>query len=214
MRTADLVDSLAATTKPVRRRALSMRFGLALSAATGIALVGLILLLGVRPDLREAVSSFPFWMKTVYTASVGGVGVYLALRLVRPGARVGPAPGLMAFALTGAVGLLGLAELLRMPAERRMDVWLGSSWSTCPFWILGLSAPLLLAGLWVLRRAAPPSPGAAGLALGLAAGGISATVYGLHCVESAAAFLATWYVAGILTTAMVGGLIGRIGLRW
>lgn len=214
MRTDDLIERLAETTTPVRPRAASRRLGLALSAGVGVALLGLFLFLGIRPDLREALWAPHFWMKASYTASVGGVGVYLALRLARPGARVGPAPALAALALTAAIGVLGLAELSGIAADQRMDAWLGSSWSTCPVWILGLSAPLLLGGLWVLRRAAPTSPGLAGLALGLAAGGIAATVYGLHCVESAAAFLATWYVAGILATAAVGGLIGRIGLRW
>ena len=65
-----------------------------------------------------------------------------------------------------------------------------------------------------MRRFAPTRPTAAGLAVGLAGGGLGATVYGLHCQESTAAFLATWYVLGMAAVGAIGALLGRRLLRW
>ncbi|MDZ4370649.1 MAG: DUF1109 domain-containing protein [Phenylobacterium sp.] len=212
--TEDLIESLARSTRPVGRGAIPRRLAIAGSGAAIIALIGVLVLLGVRADLPDALATSPFWIKAVYTAGVGAAGIYMALRLSRPGVRLGLAGGIVVLALTALVAALGVIEMAAAAPSRRMDLWLGSSWRTCPFWIVGLSSPLLLAGLWVLRRGAPTSPGLAGAALGLAAGGVAATIYGLHCNENAAAFLATWYVAGILATSGVGALIGRLGLRW
>jgi hypothetical protein len=212
--TDDLIESLARSTRPARRGAMSKRLALAGAGAAGVALIGVFVLLGVRADLPEAIATPPFWMKALYTAAVGLAGTHMALRLSRPGVRVGPLAGIVVIALSALIAGLGVIEITAAAPSRRLDLWLGSSWSTCPFWIVGLSSPLLLAGLWVLRRGAPTSPGLAGAALGLAAGGVAATIYGLHCPENAAAFLATWYVAGILATAGIGALIGRFGLKW
>jgi hypothetical protein len=46
------------------------------------------------------------------------------------------------------------------------------------------------------------------------AGGVGATVYGLYCQETAAAFVATWYTLGVAACAAVGALLGPRILRW
>jgi len=61
---------------------------------------------------------------------------------------------------------------------------------------------------------APTRPRLAGAAAGLMAGGIGATVYGLYCQETAAAFTAVWYTFGMLIWAAAGALIGGRLLRW
>jgi len=43
---------------------------------------------------------------------------------------------------------------------------------------------------------------------------VAAVVYAVHCTESAAAFVATWYTFGMLLPALLGLLIGPRVLRW
>jgi hypothetical protein len=54
----------------------------------------------------------------------------------------------------------------------------------------------------------------AGAAAGLLAGGVAATVYGLHCQEMTAAFVVTWYSLGVAASVAVGALLGPRLLRW
>ena len=72
----------------------------------------------------------------------------------------------------------------------------------------------LAAIMWAMRRFAPTRTTLAGAAAGLLAGGVSATVYGLHCDESTAPFVALWYSLGISLTALTGAVIGSRVLRW
>jgi hypothetical protein len=74
--------------------------------------------------------------------------------------------------------------------------------------------PLLAALLWMLRGMAPTRPAMAGASAGLMAGAIAGLVYSLHCPETAYAFLAVWYVAGMALMTGVGALLGSRLLRW
>jgi hypothetical protein len=80
--------------------------------------------------------------------------------------------------------------------------------------ILLLSAPIYAALVAVLRTLAPIDLARTGAAAGLAAGGLAATLYGLHCPEQGAAFVATWYSLGIAAATAGGALAGRWLLRW
>ena len=46
------------------------------------------------------------------------------------------------------------------------------------------------------------------------AGGVAATVYGLHCPENTFTFVALWYSLGVLLLAALGAVVGRWVLRW
>jgi len=46
------------------------------------------------------------------------------------------------------------------------------------------------------------------------AGALATLVYALHCPESAAPFMAVWYVLGIAIPTVAGALLGRRVLRW
>jgi len=65
-----------------------------------------------------------------------------------------------------------------------------------------------------MRRMAPTRPALAGFAAGAFSGGVAATVYGLHCGESAMAFVGVWYTLGVLACAGLGAVVGRWALRW
>lgn len=214
MRTDDLIARLARETRPVPRRAVGRRLARDLLVGAVAALALLATVFGLRPDLASAAGDASFWLKAAYTAIVAAAGVGLALRLARPGGRTGVLPWLALGLATGAVAVLAAGELMSAAPAERLAIWLGHSWLQCPVRILAVSAPLLAAGLVAMRRFAPTRPGAAGLGVGLAAGGLGATVYGLHCTEATAAFLGTWYVLGMIAVGALGAGLGTRVLRW
>jgi hypothetical protein len=213
MRTDDLITSLVAELKPVRRgaptRLLVLAFGCGVVAASGLMLGGL----GLRPDLHVAMTAAPFWMKAAYTIALALFGFWLVERVGRPGARVGPL--LSAVFLVAAIMMLaGAIQTLRAPAALRWPMFLGGSYAVCPILIVALAIPILFAMLIGLRRMAPTRLVLSGALAGLLAGAAGAGVYGLHCTESSALFVAVWYTLGIAATTALGALCGRVALRW
>ena len=213
MKTDELIALLARDATPVKRGAVPMRIGLLALVGAVAALVILVPWLGIRPDLADAVAGPSYWMKTLYTLGVGVSGFALAERLSRPGAK-----GRIGWVLAGffalAIAAIAVSQLVSTPPEQLVAAFMGSSWDKCPWRILALSLPGLAVILWVMRGFAPTRPAVAGAAAGLLAGGIAATVYGLHCEEIAAPFVALWYSLGMILSASVGSLIGSRLLRW
>lgn len=212
MRTDDLIEALAADGAPVRpppRR-------LAAVAVAG-ALAALALVLGwlhTRHDLMPAMRGGMFWMKAAYTAVLGLAG-YLAIeRLARPegSGRKGWILGGAALALFAAAGLI--QAMYSPDVQAALHMLRGHSWHSCSRNILTLGLPMLALGLWAVRGMAPTRPVAAGFATGLFAGGVAATVYGLHCPENTFTFVALWYSLGVLLLAALGAVLGRWALRW
>lgn len=214
MRTDDLIARLAADTGVVRPHAIERRVALFLLPGGAAAFALLVARLGLRPDMGVAVGTASFWMKFGFTAIIGALGVAATCRLARPGATLRPTFWIAAATPFAAMAAMALFEILAVAPEDRMAVWLGRTWRTCPVWIPVISAPILLAVTLSLRRFAPTRPALAGMVLGMAAGGLGATVYGLHCQENAAAFLATWYVIGMALVGATGAALGPRVLRW
>jgi hypothetical protein len=101
------------------------------------------------------------------------------------------------------------------PGSERLADWLGRTWTVCGRNILLVSAAAAVPTFLSARRLAPTRPAFSGFALGVATGGIAATAYGvLHCPESTAAFVATWYTIGIALSGVIGAVAGRFALRW
>lgn len=210
MKTDDLIEALAAGLEPVKPARLSP---LLVGGAFIVAVSVVVVLMGVLPDLSEAVRGPVLWAKAAYTAALALASAWLVTRLGRPGTPAGPA-GWSVVAVVGVAALLGAIELARLPAEARMDAWLGFTWRICGWNILMISAfaaPLIFLAA---RRLAPTRPMQAGAAAGLLTGAVAATAYGLHCPEATAAFVATWYTLGMAAAAAIGAVIGRFALRW
>lgn len=213
--TDPLIETLAADLKPVspRRQGRWLALGVAIALAIGALVFWLLPGLRVRPDLGRAVLDIPFWMKLGFTgilAVTGGVSLH---RLVRPGGRARAAlvlPGL----LWAVCALMAAADLAMHPVDVWPDRILGTTALRCVTYILLISAPVLVVLLFVARRGAPTRLTQAGWALGLAAGGIGATIYAMGCPEASPAFLIVWYALGIGLAATAGALGGRYLLRW
>jgi hypothetical protein len=213
MNTDQLIHSLSADVPRVPRHALARRIGFGMAGGGIVALIVVMSLLGVRPDLRIAMHGFAFWMKWTYTISLGAGAVYAVSRLARP--LSGSLRGLWLLAAPVLVlAGIGVGELSRTPSQDWLAMWLGTSWRVCPWLVLTLSAPIFVGLLWSFRKLAPTRLRAAGAAAGLAAGAWAATIYCVHCPEASALFVLTWYSLGILLAAGTGALLGPRLLRW
>ncbi len=213
VKTDELIALLSRDATPVKRGALPQR--VALFAALGAigAFIILVPWIGMRPDLSEAVMGVTFWMKAIYTAGLGLAGFALFERLARPGAK-----GQIGWVLAGlfviAIVAIAIYQMMSTPMDQMRAALMGLSWDKCPWRILVLSVPGLALLLWTMRRYAPTRPMLAGAAAGLLAGGVAATVYGLHCQETAAPFVALWYSLGVVLSTLAGALLGSRILRW
>ena len=213
MRTDDLIDALAANAGPAPGGVPARRLLIAAVFGGAVALALILAWLGVRPDLHQAMLGAFFWVKAGYTALLAGAGFWACERLSRP-----TGSGRRAFWLAGAVLVLfagaGLAQMMLVNPDQRMDLVRGDSIAHCLRNILILGGLMLAASLLALRGLAPTRPTLAGFAAGLFSGAVCATVYGLHCGESTLVFVGAWYSLGVLLVAGLGALIGRWALRW
>lgn len=213
MKTDDLIAALAADLPATGVSRLRANLGLVLIPSALAALIGVWLIFGFRSDLMTAMMGPTFWAKAAYTILAAGIGFWLLDRAGRPGADLRGPLILLAATVVTAI-LAGTANIIMTPGAARMAAVMGRSATDCPFSIASLSllaAPFIL---FAARRFAPPRPGLAGAATGLLASGLAATVYGLHCPEHTAAFVAVWYTLGMAIPVAVGAAIGRLAWRW
>ena len=211
--TEQLIQSLSEDVPAVPRRALGQRLLLGILGGAAITFALVASVLGIRPDLHQAMLGFSFWMKWIYTGSLA-IGATLAVaRLARPNPvslwQLWPLviPGTL---LAG----IGIGELAYTPSQDWLGLWLGESWKVCPWIVLTLAMPIFIGLLWSFRRMAPTQLRTAGSAAGLAAGAWAATIYCVHCPEASALFVLTWYSLGILLAASVGAWLGPRFMRW
>lgn len=213
MKTDDLIALLASHTPAADRRGPTRRFVLAWVAGFVAALLLMGVLLGLRPDIAEAVWIPMFWYKLAYAGSIMAAALWVTARLARPGIRVGGAWALLATPVV--LGWVAMAWLMaHADPGTRLPLLLGHTWKVCPIVIALLAMPAFVAMLWAVRGLAPVRPRLAGAAVGLLAGATAAVAYCLHCTEMAPPFWSTWYLLGMLIPAALGALVGPRALRW
>jgi hypothetical protein len=213
MKTDDLIALLAKDALPVARRTIPLRTILVSALGAVIAFAVLVPWLGLRPDLAQAVLGPVFWMKAVFTFGLCIAGYLMVERLSRPGGQ-DRAGLVLAAACILLIATISGVEIASSAPEGMRALLLGSTWNLCFWRILVLSLPALAGQLWVMRSFAPTRPALAGAAAGLLAGGLAATVYGLHCDEFAAPVVALWYSLGIALSTLLGAIAGSRLLRW
>jgi hypothetical protein len=213
MQTTDLIEQLAGNLQPTARRDALRRLTLGLVAGGPIAAAIVLTYFGIRADLGVALLTPSFWMKWAFALGITAAAIGLCVRLARPEGHPGRLPVVLAVPFL-FVAVIGVIQLSAVPAEQRLAFWLGSSALQCPWNIAGLAVPLFFGAFWAMRGLAPTRHRWAGFSAGCLAGAVAAVVYAIHCPETAAPFVATWYSAGILLPALLGLLIGPRALRW
>lgn len=212
MRTADFIELLARDVRATPPGVVNKRLLSALAAGGVVAFAIVALGLHCQPLLAAAQQPW-FWMKAAYTGLLTVAGAIIVRRLSVPGARAGAAPftaGLVILAMLA----LGAGQIVLAEPTGRVALWLGHTWRVCSPLILLLAVPIYASLIVAIRGLAPTRPALTGAAAGFAAGALAATLYGLHCPEQAAAFVATWYTLGIAAATALGAIAGARLLRW
>lgn len=213
MKTDDLAVMLAAGVGPVAPHATARRYAMALGWGVFGSMLVMALLLGVRPDLYEAVLLPMFWIKLAFPLSLAAAALVGSTRVSRPGVRLGGVPLALAAPVL-LIWLMAAWELFGAAPDERAALVLGDTSNVCSIYVAIISVPSFVAVMWAMRGLAPTRLALAGAAAGLLAGAVGAAVYALHCDEMQAPFLAIWYVLGMLVPTAAGALIGPRLLRW
>ena len=213
MKTDDFVALLASGNVAVAPHAPARRYATALGIGALGSVILMLVLLGPRFDLADALWIPMFWVKITFVAVLAFASVHLALRLARPGSGLRWVPSALAAPII-AMWLLAALLLIGVDSEQRYVLLFGNTSKSCPWLIALLSVPVFVAVIWAMKGLAPTRLRIAGGAAGLAAGAVGALVYCLHCPEMAAPFIGTWYVLGILIPTAVGAVLGPRLLRW
>ncbi len=212
MKTDDLIKALAADL-PTKTTPVNRALWLAIGASLPV--LGLLMLTVTppRPGLIEMLGEAKVMFKFAFTIGLFASGLWLAVRITRPGVGAGPAK----YALLAGFALLSAAvvrELSMLPASAWGNAMIGQLAVPCVTLIALLSIAPLAALMFSFRAGAPDSPTLAGAVAGLIAGSMAATFYAAHCVEDSALFLSVWYVMGISAVTIAGSILGRWLLRW
>ena len=213
MKTDDLIAMLATNAAPVETGVVRRRYAVALGLGLAGAVALLLPILGLRPDLAQAVFLPMFWVKFAVPLALFAVAAAGTVRLARPGVPLGRIPAALPVPAVAIWILAGVALASAEPGER-LAMLLGSSWSVCPLNITMLAAPVFAGVFWAMRGLAPTRLALAGAFSGLLAGSAGALVYCLHCPEMEPAFIGTWYLLGMLIPAAAGAALGPRLLRW
>ncbi|EJZ18670.1 DUF1109 domain-containing protein (plasmid) [Rhizobium sp. Pop5] len=212
-KTDDIIESLVGDLKPVPRHALRRRLALGIAPALGLSLLLMLVILGLRVDMHEALVLPVFWIKSAYNALIAAAALLAAHRLSRPDGSKGRFFGLLAI-IFAAMAAVAAIQLTMAPAADYRVLILGSSALHCPLLIFAFALPVYAGAVWALRRAAPVDLNLTGFVAGIAAGAAGAWVYSWFCTENGMPFVLIWYSIGILLTGAFGALTGPRLLRW
>ena len=213
MKTDDLISLLAADTAPVPSRAASRQIAIAMAVGISLAILTMLLTMGTRPDLAQAIRFPMFWIKVLFPAAVACAAFATLTRLARPGVSAG-AGKLVSVLPVLLLWLMAIAAYAGAPPLERVAMVWGQSWRTCTVSVLMISVPIFVAAFVALRQLAPTQLRQAGAFAGVLSGGAGAAIYALHCPETALTFIAIWYVAGMAVAAGVGAVVAARLLRW
>jgi hypothetical protein len=211
VKTNDLI-SLLAEDAPVPLR-FGPRMMLALAVGAGFSAALLVVTVGIRHNMADAIETARVLFKVVVTLVLAVAATALVFRIGRPGMPLKVRSLSLAIPLVLLAGGV-IAELVVSSPVSWGARMIGRHASFCLFFIPVLSLAPLVGFMLVLRSGAPENPGIAGAVAGLAAGGIAAAIYAWHCPDDSPFFVATWYTTAIGVVTLAGYLVGGRVLRW
>ena len=214
MRTNELIELLSTNIEPTDHRRLRRGLGLAAALGAGVALCVALLSLGVRPDLyHPGVLGF-LLLKVAFGAGIVLLAGWMLTKVARTGGETRIRAWVAAAPFLGVV-LLAALSLASAPSAHWDHMLLGQMWLECLVSIPIIAVVPFAVLIWAVRRfAAPTDLVRTGALVGLAAGGISAMGYALHCMDDSVPFVALWYGGTIALCTLAGALLGPRLLRW
>lgn len=213
MKTDDLIGVLSTNVEAVDTRKIVWNMGAAIAIGAAISLGVMILALGVRPDLQDAGALAFLFAKLVFGLAVVGLASVYLVKLARPGGEFRSWLLLTTFPFIGALAFAG-ANLAVAPRSHWDGMIFGDRWLECLLSIPIIAIMPFAAVVWAMRLAAPTDLTRTGALAGLVAGGVSATVYALHCTDDSLPFIALWYGGTIALCTFAGAKLGPRLLRW
>jgi hypothetical protein len=213
MKTDDLVAMLSTNVEPTGRGLVARTIAIAVAAGAALALGFVLVGLGVRADLTAIRATAFLLLKVAFALAVIGIAVRYLTRLARPGAGRGMSPFAIAMPFA-AITLLGAISLGLAPSSHWNRMVLGDEWLECLLSIPIIAIVPFAVTIPAVRRAAPTDLVRTGTVAGLAAGGVSAMAYALHCTDDSLPFVAVWYGGTIVLCTLAGAALGPRLLRW
>ncbi len=211
MNTDDLIRALAedapAESGAARKRALRL-----LAASTIVTAILLVLVFSLRTDLAGA-GAWPTLRKLAVTMLLLAAGARGATILMRPDARVRDGLIWLAAPVAAIVTFIGADIALNGGVNLGPRV-MGATALQCLVSVTLLSLAPLAVFLYGLREGATTRPDIAGALAGVAAGGLAASLYALHCTDDSPLFVGVWYGLAIVLVGAAGSFAGRRVLQW
>jgi hypothetical protein len=212
MRTDELIAMLSTNVERVDRRNFGRMVIAAVAVGGAAALVAMFFALGVRTDLTAGPLT-SLVLKVVFTLWVVLLASISLTRHARPGGERKTPIGLAALPFI-AIMLLAAVSLASAPSSYWERMVVGDKWLECLLSIPLIAVVPFAVIVWAVRQAAPTDLVRAGALAGLAAGGVSATAYALHCTDDSLPFVAVWYGGTIALCTLAGASLGPRLLRW
>jgi hypothetical protein len=214
MKTDDLVEMLSTNIEAVDWREVSRTILVAAALGALVALVLMLLLFGLRSDISGLGAWSFVAVKFAFAGAIIAVSLSYLVRIARPGGERRVSMVLVVLPFAAAAVAAAVSLTLAPVADWRAMIF-GSQWLLCLVCIpLNAVVPFGAIILAMRQFASPTNLLRAGALAGLAAGGISAFVYALHCTDDSFAFVAVWYGLTITACTLVGALLGPKLLRW
>jgi len=213
MKTEDLVDLLSNSPGPIDRglvvRTLLVALGAGSILAFGITIFGL----GVRPDMMTSRALSFVAAKLSFAVGISSLALVYLAKLARPGGERKPRSYLAALPFLAIMALAAISLGLA-PSSHWNKMIVGDEWLECLVSIPVIAILPFAVSIWAVRQGAPTNLARAGAFAGLAAGGVSAMAYAVHCTDDSLPFVAVWYGGTIVLCTLAGAAAGPRLLRW
>ncbi len=214
MKTDELVKMLSTNVEAIDRRQVSRTFACAGAFGAFVAVSAALIMLGGRTDFGSVGALGFLIAKLSFAMAIVATAFFYLVRFARPG---GGRRNSMVLVLLPFVGIVGLASvsLAYAPAGHwQHTLLMGDEWLECLLSIPIIAIVPFALVIWAVRQAAPTNLRRAGALAGLAAGGLSAVGYALHCNADSLPFVAVWYGGTIVLCTLAGAALGARLLRW
>ncbi|RLQ87558.1 NrsF family protein [Notoacmeibacter ruber] len=212
MKTEDVIEGLAQDARrngPGKPLPWLFVIGATLLVGSGL----MFSIFAVRPDLAAVSGDYGFLLKPLVAALLAAAALRLVIETADPTGRPLRHIGWLGFGLV--VLLLGIGiEMMVIPPARWSNRLMGSNPAACALSVFLLALPLLGIVVAAIRQRASVRPILSGAMAGLFSGAVATFLYAAHCPDDSPFFLAVWYGVSVAAVTGLGGLAGRLFLRW